>query len=136
MKGDILYKDFTYVLRGILYEVQNELGSYCNEQQYGDAFEHKLKVANIEYRREFVLPKSFEGERHHRNRVDFIVKKDGIFIVLEFKVTPTIARDHYYQCQRYLSALNLDLALLVNFRPKYLMIKRVLNINKFNNNKP
>ena len=136
MKEEVfLYQDFTFRLRGLLFEVQNELGHYCNEKQYGDSFENKLKKEKIEYRREFILPQSFEGERFHRNRVDFIVKKEKIFIIIELKVVSALTRDDYYQCQRYLQALNLDLALLVNFRPKYIMIKRLLNVEKYHREK-
>ncbi len=131
----LLHGEFTYILRRLLFDVQNELGSYCKESQYADAFEHKLKLERIEYRREFVLPKSFEGERPHRNRVDFLVKKDSAYIVIELKVAPALSRENYYQCKRYLSALNLDLALLVNFRPKHLMLKRILNNEKYNREK-
>ncbi len=131
MKGDtLILREFSYKIRGLLFDVQNELGSYCKESQYGDLFEGKLKKENILYRREFVIAKSFEDERHHRNRVDFIVKEKNRFIVIEFKTVPAFSREHYYQCQRYLHALNLELALLVNFRPKYVMIKRILNPDK------
>ena len=131
----LLYKDFTYKVRGLLFEVQNELGHYCNEKQYGDSFENKLKIAGIKYKREFILPKSFDGEKARRNIVDFILKEDNMFLIIEMKAVPALNKDHYYQCERYLCALNLDLALLVNFRPKFLMIKRVLNVEKYNKEK-
>lgn len=51
-------------------------------------------------------------------------------IVIELKHVPFIKKDEYYQCQRYLVGLDLELALLVNFRTNYLNIKRILNNNK------
>ena len=134
-RGELLYEDFTYKLRGIFYNIQNEIGQYSNVNQYGDLLEDELKRSSIEYRREFVLAKSFEAERSNRNRVDFIVKENNIFIIIELKTTHTFSRDNYYQCQRYLNALNLDLALLVTFRPKYVMVKRVLNVEKYKKQK-
>lgn len=127
--SELLYKDLTYQIRGILFSVQNELGSYCNEKQYGDAFEQRLKQANLKYEREKILTESFPGELKGRNRVDFLIEKT---LLVELKCVSSLSRDDYFQCQRYLSSLNLDLCLLINFRPKYLMIKRVLNPNKKN----
>lgn len=125
----LLYKDLTYNIRGLLFETQNEIGRFCNEKQCGDAFVFKLKRAGYFYEREKVLPISFPGEKLGRNRIDFLIEH---VLIIELKNVPALTKDHYYQCQRYLVALNLDLALLVNFRPKYLMIKRILNHQKYN----
>ncbi len=112
-----------------MFEVHNELGQFRNEKQYADAYEKKLQWSKLFYEREVVLPPSFHGERHGRNRIDFVVEK---IIVVEFKHVPSLSRDDYFQCQRYLVALDLDLALLINFRTRYLTVKRVLNHDKFN----
>ncbi len=128
MEGDkLLHKDLTYKLRGFLFGVHNELGRFCNERQYADAFEHVLQENDIIYSREYIPPPSFSGERFGRNRVDFLVEK---CVVIELKVVRFLNKEHYFQCQRYLSALDLDLALLVNFRPKFLKVQRVLNHQK------
>jgi hypothetical protein len=69
----LIYKKQTYILRGIFYEVQNELGRYRNEKQYADAIEIRLKEKAITYEREKVLKEHFFGERKGRNRIDFLV---------------------------------------------------------------
>lgn len=127
-----MYKELSYVIRGLLFQVHNELGQYRNEKQYGDAFAAKLNVTNIKYEREKILPKSFVGEKSGRNRVDFIVEDK---IIVELKCVHFLSKDDYFQCQRYLVSKNLDLALLVNFRPKFLRVQRVLNHEKFDKNK-
>jgi GxxExxY protein len=124
MEGKLIYGDLTYLIRGILYSVQNELGNYRNEKQYGDAFEFKLKENNIKYEREKVLDISFEGEQKGRNRIDFIIEDK---IIIELKCLPCFSKESYFQCMRYLVSTNLKLALLVNFRPKSLIIKRIIN---------
>ena len=58
MKDKLLYRDITYLLRGFLFSVHNELGMYRNEKQYGDAFEQKLKDQGILYEREKVIESS------------------------------------------------------------------------------
>ena len=128
MKEDkLLHKDLTYLVRGLLFSGHNQLGQYCNEKQYADAFEYLLKQKAIPYKREYILPESFPGEWKGRNRVDFLIND---VLVIELKVATQLTKDHYFQCQRYLSALDLDLALLVNFRPKFLRVQRVLNHQK------
>lgn len=125
-----MYKELSYQIRGLLFSVQNELGRFRNEKQYADAFEQKLKENEIVYEREKILPASFEGERFGRNKIDFLVDDK---IVVELKHITCLTKNHYFQCQRYLKSLNLDLALLVNFWPKFLVIKRILNYEKYRN---
>lgn len=127
MKQELIYGDLCYEIYGILYEVHNELGRYCNEKQYGDLFEKKLKERKIKYEREKVIPQSFEGEHCNRNRVDFVIEGK---IIIEFKCRRVIERDAYYQLQRYLTAFNKKFGLIVNFRERYLKPKRVIN-NKY-----
>lgn len=129
MEGkQLIFEKETYVLRGICYEVQNELGRYRNEKQYGDAIELRLQQQRIPYKREFVLPKSFDGEKCGRNRIDFLTFDS---IILELKHKPAVSRDDYYQSQRYLVSLDVWLLLLINFGTKYVQIKRVLNHEKY-----
>lgn len=133
MKEDkLIFKELSYLIRGLLFAVQNELGRFRNEKQYADAFEQKLKENGILHEREKILPVSFVGEKAGRNRIDFLIENK---MILEFKCVPCFSREDYQQCQRYLASLNLDLALLVNFRPRYLLIRRVLNHEKYQNSK-
>ena len=83
-----------------------------------------LKVKGLKYEREKVLQKRFVGEKLGRNRVDFIVEDT---VLIEAKVVPCFSREIYNQCMRYLVCCNKKLLLLVNFRPKSLYIKRILN---------
>ena len=124
--GKIIYSDLSYSINGILFEVHNELGRFRNEQEYSDAIESNFKKKMIKYEREKVLSASFEGEKTGRNKLDFLIED---LIILEVKAKRIIERNDYYQIKRYLSALNKKLGILVNFRDKYLHIKRVLNSN-------
>ena len=56
--------------------------------------------------------------------IDFIIDDK---IIIELKAKKIILKDDYYQTQRYLHALNKKLALLVNFRNRYLKPIRVIN---------
>lgn len=120
----VILPELSYEINGILYQAHNALGRFCNEKQYGDFIENLLRKNNIKYEREKILSESFDGERKGRNKVDFIVEDK---IILELKAKRVLLREDYYQTKRYLEALNLKLAMLVNFRDKYLKPKRILN---------
>ncbi len=112
----LLHGELSYQLNGILFQVHNELGRFAREKQYGDLFEIKLKEANLSYLRELRVGDS-------GNTPDFVVEDQ---IVIELKAKPFIPAEDYNQVQRYLKSTSLDLALLVNFRSKFLQIKRIL----------
>ena len=122
--GKIIYPDLSYLVNGILFKTHNDLGRFRNEKEYGDYIENNLKKLNVKYEREKYLPISFEGEKNGRNKIDFLIED---LIILEIKAKRIIEKQDYYQLKRYLSVLNKKLGLLVNFRDRYLKIKRVLN---------
>lgn len=126
---DLIYKDLSFKIVGLLYDTHNELGRYCNEKQYGDKLEELLKENSIKYNREFALPVSFSSEMKGRNKVDFIIDDK---VILEFKNKRRLDRLDYYQLQRYLRAADKKLGMLINFHQQNLMPKRIINSSKIN----
>jgi len=120
MKREILHKELSYKIVGTLYKVHNNLGRFCSERQYCDAIEKEFKKEKIFYKREH--PIVFEGEKS--NKVDFLIDDK---IILEAKTKSFITKDDYFQIKRYLNESNLELGLLVNFRRRFLNIRRILN---------
>ncbi|MBD3311030.1 MAG: hypothetical protein GF349_00855 [Candidatus Magasanikbacteria bacterium] len=53
MENKLIYENLTYKIRGLLFKIHNELGRLCNEKQYGDALEAKLKKENIHYKKTY-----------------------------------------------------------------------------------
>ena len=128
----LIHPELSYRITGVLFAVHNELDRFCNEKQYADAIEGRLKELKIEYEREKILPLSFKFEKEGRNKVDFLIDNK---IILEIKAKRLLLKEDYYQVRRYLSALNKKLGLLVNFRDKYIKPRRILNssVNDFVN---
>lgn len=116
IKKEFLFGYITYKINGLLYSVHNELGRFAREKQYSDLFEQKLKDSGINYKRELKVADS-------GNIIDFLIDDK---IVIEFKSKPFLLKEDYFQTQRYLQSLNLELGILVNFRTKYLQPKRIL----------
>src|SRR4030042_2175719 len=120
----LVYKELSYEICGLLFKVHNELGRFKNEKQYSDYFEQLLKDSRMRYVRECRIDKAFPGEKDARNICDFIIEDK---IIVEFKVKNFLSKDDYFQVRRYLSCTGLKLAIIVNFRQKYITPKRVLN---------
>ena len=120
----IVYPELSYKINGILFDIRKDQGRFCNEKQYCDAIEHYLKKYKIAYEREKVLPPFFDGEKIGRNKVDFLINGK---IIIEVKAKRTINKDDYYQLRRYLNSLGIKLGILVNFRQRQVVPKRVLN---------
>lgn len=120
----MVYPELSYQINGVLFQVHNKIGRYCNEKQVCDCIEQYLKDNNIQYERELVLSPHFNGEKNGRNRIDFLIVDS---IILEVKCKRFITKEDYYQTQRYLHSFNKKLAIIVNFRDERLKPRRVLN---------
>ncbi len=122
--ANLVHKELSYDINGILFDVHNEVGRYASEGQICDRIEQKSIEKGINYKREFVLP-TFDGkEKVGRHRADFLVENK---IVLEIKYKRYMNKDDYEQVKRYLKVLNLALGVLVNFREDRIKPKRILN---------
>ena len=113
----VLYAALSYTITGICFDAHNLIGRFAREKTYGDFIEDALEVKNIPYEREYFISDT-------KDRPDFVIQDS---IILEIKAKDIISKEDYYQTQRYLHALNRKLALLVNFRSRYLKPIRVIN---------
>lgn len=79
--------------------------------------ENEFKNKQLPYLREYRI--------NGGNILDFVINNK---IILELKAKDILTKEDYFQTQRYLQFLKLRLALLVNFRNKYLKPKRIVLI--------
>ena len=119
-----IYKELSYEIVGLLFEMHKDLGRFRNEKQYGDYFEKLLQQKNFKYIREYRFNDHQYGKGNVRCIVDFIIEDK---IIVEFKARDFLTKEDYYQVKRYLVTLNLHLGILVNFRQPRLVPKRILN---------
>lgn len=124
----VIHKELSYKINGLLFEIHKQLGCYRNEKQNADYFEKFLTREKIPYEREYKFIDHQYGKGQIRCVCDFIIDKK---IILEFKSKDHLNKEDYYQTKRYLVTLNLELAILVNFRQKRLVPKRILNSNVY-----
>lgn len=124
MEGELIHKELSYTLNGVLFAVQNKLGTKFQEKHYVKAVCIILKELGIAYQTEVPLQVKFNGEVLGNFRADLVVDNK---ILMEFKAVDYLTSDHRMQLLRYLQALDLRLALLVNFRMRPLQVRRVVN---------
>ena len=105
----------------MLYSTHNELEPYAREKQYCDVIERIFKEKGVNNKREKKIGDS-------GNQLDFI---EDDKVALELKAKRILTKEDYFQTQRYLQEIGLQLALLVNFRDKYIKSKRIVRIQNW-----
>jgi GxxExxY protein len=121
---EILYKDLSYKLVGILYKVKRELGIGHKENIYKNAVEIELKNASIPYIREPSIQVEYDNKVIGVYRPDFIIDDK---IIIEVKSVVRLNKEYVKQTFHYLKGTKYKLALLVNFGFKDIEIQRIIN---------
>lgn len=114
----VLYPELSFELNGLCFAIQNELGPFAREKQYGDLLEQKLQEKRIPYQREVRITEP-------GNIVDFIAENK---IAVELKAKRALLPEDFRQTQNYLQASGIKLGLLVNFRGRFVHIERILRL--------
>lgn len=117
----IIQAKLSYKLVGLCFQVHNELGRFCREKQYSDLLETLLLENNIKFHKEM-----FIDNETRSNKPDYIIEET---MIIDLKAKRVIAKEDYYQMQRYLKSSNIQLGIIINFRDSFLKPKRVINSN-------
>lgn len=104
--------------------VHKALGNGFQEVIYQRALEIEMRLAGIEFSREFEMPIFYRDEQIGTRRVDFLV--EGI-VSVELKAITKLEDVHFAQAINYLEAYNLEIGLLINFGETSLNFKRLTN---------
>ncbi|HQV35050.1 MAG TPA: GxxExxY protein [Flavobacterium sp.] len=128
MEDDYLYKEESYKLVGILFEVHKNLGKGFSEIVYKDALEYEFNKNNIPFVREKEFKVKYKDTYlKHKFYADFVVFDT---ITLEIKTVECFNVSHYNQCLNYLKISGYQLALLANFNLISLEYKRIVDSKK------
>ena len=120
----ILYSKLSYKINGIIFDVHNELGGGHLEKYYQKAIALKLKKHNIQFKEQYYVPLTVENTLIGKYYLDFLIEDK---IILELKRGRYIPRNIYFQTNKYLKALNLQLAIVACFANDVAVIKRIIN---------
>lgn len=122
-EGDFLYKDLTYKIRGMLFDVRKKLGLGHKEQIYHNALEIEFAKAGLSFRSRKNISLQYDGKSIGTYQPDFVVEDK---VLIELKALPELARPQTEQLRSYLKGCNYKVALLVDFGSRDLEIKRVV----------
>ncbi len=124
MEPDPRLNEVTNAVLGAGFEVHSVLGPGYQEAIYANALELEFKKRGIRYQREVQFAVCYKGEEVGKGCVDFIVEER---VIVELKAVEALGPLFTAQVISYLKALNLKLALLLNFNVRRLRdgIKRI-----------
>ena len=127
---NLIYKEESYKIIGICFEVHNNLGPGFLEIVYKDALEYEFKKANIPYEREKQYDVDYKGiTLQHNFYADFVIYNK---IILEVKSVKYLVDEFIARTINYLKCSNNKLGLLVNFGELKLNSKRIVLDKKLN----
>lgn len=98
--SEILYKEESYKIMRILFEVHSNLSGGFSEIVYKDALEFEFSENNIPFEREKEYKVNYKNIiLNHKFYADFVLFDK---IILEIKSSENLHPKHYSQCHNYL----------------------------------
>jgi len=124
INSKIIYKDESYEIMSVCFDVYNELGNGFLEIVYKDAIEKEFIARKIPYVREKLFAPNFKGQPLKRKfPVDFEVYGK---IILEVKAISELIQRFKTQTFNHLRTTKYKLGILVNFGEESLKYKRIV----------
>lgn len=125
-KTKIVEKELSFKIMGILFSVHNQLGNRYQEKYYQRAIEEALKEEKLSFKKELKVDLFYNKKVIGKYFLDFLVEDR---VILEIKAVDLLRPKDFKQVLAYLTANNLELGILANFRTSRLAYKRILNSN-------
>ncbi len=120
----VIYKELSYLIVGVLFEVHNSIGNGHKEIIYQRAVAEALKQKNIKFSQQVYCPVIYNEKRVGSYYLDFLIEDK---IILELKRDYKFRTFDFNQVKTYLNAMNLHLGILAAFTPGGVRYARVLS---------
>ena len=124
IKEQYKYSELTSKIIGCAMAVHQTLGNGFQEVIYQRALGIEMRLAGINFHREYEMPIYYREEKIGTRRVDFLVED---VVSVELKAISKLEDTHFTQAINYLEAYNLEIGLLINFGEMSLNFKRLTN---------
>jgi GxxExxY protein len=109
----ITENDLSYIIRGCVFDVYNELGPGLLESIYEAALAYELREKGLNVKTQVGLPVKYKDAQLDLGyRIDILVEDK---LIIELKSIETILDVHHKQVLTYLKLTKLKLGLLINF---------------------
>jgi GxxExxY protein len=124
---ELIHKELSYKIVGILYDVYNKLGPGYQEKYYQKAVKMALAHEKIPYLEQVRADLDYKGKSIGRYYMDFVIDHK---IVLELKISANFSGQAIRQVLGYLQKSGLELGILASFGNESLKFKRILRGQK------
>ncbi len=121
---DLIFKELSYKISGLIFEVDNTIGYGHSEKIYGDALAEILEREEITYKRELYYPIIIEGKVIKKVYFDFVIEDK---IIVELKVSDNKYKNACTQIFNYLKTSGLKLGIIYRFTKDGVRTKRIPN---------
>ena len=115
------YEEITHKIIGAAYQVFNALGFGFLESVYKKAMMIELAKQNLKVEEEKPLEVYYDDQVVGLFYVDLFVEEK---ILVELKSVQNLAKEHEVQVVNYLTGLQKEIGLLINFGPSGVEVKR------------
>ncbi len=123
--GDLIYKELSYKLFGLAFEVYSTLGGELKEKVYANAYCELLKRDGISFSREVYAPVKINDKVVGKYYFDLLIEDK---IVIELKKGNLNYLLACNQLSNYLKVSNLKLGLIIRFTKDGARVKRIVNL--------
>lgn len=121
---NIVEKDLSYKIVGILFNVHSLLGNRYQEKYYQRAIAVALKEYSLKFEKELEVDLKYKDSKIGKYFLDFLIEDK---VVLEIKAVPRFTPRDFRQVLAYPKAKKLELGILANFQTDSLTYERILN---------
>jgi GxxExxY protein len=128
MQDKVIYKELSYEVVGVLFDVFVDVGYGYSEKYYQRAIAKGFKKQNIHFKEQVPYTLKFKGEQIGKFYFDFLIEKK---IILEIKVGEFYGRKNIQQLRNYLKVSGLELGILANFTLSGVKFIRILNMANY-----
>ncbi len=108
----LLYKDESYIIRGICFEIYKELGCGHKESVYLNALFNAAKEKGFDCEKEKRLPVYYQGKKVGVYVPDLVINDK---ILIELKAKSILLKEDLSQFWHYLKSTDYKLGFLINF---------------------
>jgi len=110
--AELLYKQESYIIQGVAFEIYKKFRNRHKEKIYHNSFYYGLKDNSLNAEKEKRIDICYNGRKVGTYTPDLVVEDK---ILIELKVKPRLAQDDIKQFWHYLKGSNYKLGYLINF---------------------
>jgi len=122
--GELIYKDLSYRVIGLVYDVYNSIGFGYREKYYQRALASEFEESKINLKKELPVKLKYKERVIGTYFIDFVIDDK---IVLELKIANDFYTKDIKQLLSYLKATHLRLGILIILNKDGVKYKRFVN---------